>query len=102
MVCLNNKKLKSSKVTRDAFQYSNHIGPAPILDAMIALLEPPEYILYLGARDLAYSKLRNIRSDLTGVLRQKDFWDKSFNDIYTKQVGVVDIDNDYRYQQKTT
>jgi hypothetical protein len=78
----------------EPFQLSWRVGPR--LDAYIGLLEAPKYVLYLGLRDEAKERIKQLFPEAHTIFPQAQYFIERMETKYTERVGVIDINRGYR------
>lgn len=68
---------------------------APVLDSYIGLLEPPNFVLFLGDSRLAERKIKHYFPEITIIMTQRQFNREALNQHYQNKIATIDIDNDY-------
>lgn len=71
-----------------------NIEAAP-LDSFIGLLEPPNFVLFLGDSKLAEQKIKKYFPEVTIIMSQRQFQRQRLSDHYQRKISTIDIDNDY-------
>jgi hypothetical protein len=90
------KEYKPSEFSLINYNYPASWRNAPVLDAYVALLEEPEYILYLGDRELVNRYLDPYKP--TKIMKVKDYRKELLGRKYYKCKGHIDCNNKYRFK----
>jgi hypothetical protein len=65
------------------------IDKEPVLDAYIGILQPPEYVLYLGERDKAAAAIQKAYPE-SFVLSQRQFQREGLIERYYRRVEIIE------------
>jgi len=72
---------------------------APILDAYVGLIEPPNYVLYLGDQARAEEIITERFPEAYLIMSQRQFNKEELFKKYTKCLFHIDCDNGYKVKK---